>query len=470
MKRGGLKLPSTRAAALAVALCLTGALSPEGVATASLREGVRILGDLSFPDVSRDGVDDWLVGRAECFSKEEGQAEVTVPCVALIDGRRWVPMWHRNVPRFGAFPPVMVGRWVVVDVGEPVFTVFDATRPGISWEFRMEGMHTAPMTPVGTRVLLVVGGDHLYFIDPGERVPVWDLRLWSPVLLRPVVVGTRVAVATAKELAGIDLADGRVAWRLQGPVHSILADSTGVLHVAVRVDPRTYTFAALNAASGLRRWRRQQALVPAAPPLLGQDHLYAFGQRQLLAFDRADGSVAWTAVTPPRPTPIGSDENVVVSLFEPPAAPQEIHAYDRETGKRLWARPVEGWRYEPTGRLTGGVLVLWARERVSTGPQQGRVEGLAARTGAQLWSYDSQEKIVAMLAIGERRVRFQRQRGLTEIDTKSGAEIASRPLVALAHEESSLADRLRYLVYVVPPLIIVTGIAVWVRHRLRRRR
>jgi outer membrane protein assembly factor BamB len=457
----------TRATAILLAGALAAALTAVPTLAAT-REGVRILGDLRVSDLSGDGIPDWLAGRAECFSKVAGQPEVTTPCLALIDGRRWVPLWRKNVPRFGRFPAVLAGRFVVLDVGEPLFAAFDGTRPEVFWEFRMEDVHREPMVPVGARVLVTIGPDHLLLVDPEARRPIWDRRLFSPLTRPPVVAGRRVIAATEKQVTGLRVSDGSVAWSLRGRLAALAANDGDSVYLATEAG-REVRVIAVATATGASRWRRAWPS-PGAPSLLiGQDHLFAFGSAEVVALDRRLGSVAWRADVPVRPSPIAADERVVVALLDPPAAPQRLVAYDRETGKALWSRSIAGWRYEPTGWLRGGVAVLWARESAAAGARQGRVDGIDAATGAPRWKYESPEKILAIVSVDAGVLWLQRERGLSALDLRTGAEVGQHPLTALARAERTLAERLRYLVYIVPPLVILAGIGAWLRYRLRRR-
>jgi outer membrane protein assembly factor BamB len=450
-------------------LCLPLFLFSRPAAGAS-REGVRIRGEIAFRDMNGDGVDDWLVGRADCFTKAEGEAEVSAQCVALIDGATWSPLWRKNVPRFGPFPPVVAGKWIAIDVGEPVFSAFDSGRSELFWEFRMDGEHSRPMVPVGNRILLTVGGDHIYFVDPEERRPLWDQRLWSPVELAPVVVGQNAAFVTARELVVFDLADGRTVWKLRGHVTSIHPAPHGGLYLAYTDGDDPHSVAAVSVASGERRWRRDFVGRLTSPLLVGQDHLYAFTRRQIIALDRESGAVSWRARLSHTPKPLGSDKRVVLALLEPRGAPQEVHAFDRETGKRLWTQRLSGRRFERQGWLAGGILVLWSRETTLAEKGKGRVQGFSAEKGAPLWNYDLSERILEILSVDVKQIRLQRERGFTWLDTEKGTELASRRAVSYARVEKPLSDRLRYLVYALPPLLVVTGVGVWIRRRMRRGR
>jgi hypothetical protein len=359
---------------------------------------------------------------------------------------------------------------VVLDVGEPVFTAFDATRVDVFWEFRLDGPHTFPPKPVDGRILLFVGGDHLYLLDLEARRPLWDQRLWSPLRLAPVLGGARVAVATERELAVLSLADGSISWRLRGQIASLAAGDDETLYVAYGTGSGAHTLAAAYLAGGARRWVRPGLVALDVPLLVGQDLLYAFGGGVLLALDRTDGSIVWRVATPGRPTLLGADDRVLVLLLDLPGVAQEVRAHDRETGRLLWAKAATDARFEPRGALAGGIVLLWARDRAAVGALRGRVVGLDAQTGMERWSHDSPEKLVALLSADASSVRLQRERGFTVLSARSGEVAASHGLVALARVEKPLSERLRWLVYVVPALIIAVGSGAWVRHRRRRRR
>lgn len=430
---------------------------------------MRLGGEIRFADFSGDGVADWLVSRGECFNKPEGEPEVRSHCIALVDGQRWVPLWRKNVPRFGRFSPLVVGRWVVVDVAEPIFTAFDTTRVDNFWEFRIDGEHSAPMTAVGGRVLVVVGGDHVYLIDPEERRAVWDVRLWSPARLQPVVVDGHAAIATQREVNVLDLSTGRVIWRFQGEASSVDAVAGEGLYIGYRGPQKNQLVTAVSLLTGERLWTKDRALPADAQLIVAEDQIFAFAAGAITALDRQNGAFAWEVKLKGRPTPLGADRQVVAAIVQAPGAPQEVHAYDRETGKRLWVKTAAARRYEPNGKLVNGVLVLWSREGASVGTQQGLVEGLDALTSRPRWSNESAEKIVGLLGVDAEHVRLQSERGYTVLRTQTGEEVQRHPAVALAREGKPLSERLRYLVYAVPSAIILMGIGVWIRRLLRRR-
>ena len=410
---------------------LTAAFATSPVVRADTRHGVRLLGDIRFGDFTHDGVADWLVGKGECFTKQEGEAEVKSRCVSLVDGARWSPIWRKNVPRYGRFAPIVVGgQWAVVDVGEPIFIAFDTSRVDVFWEFRMDGEHSAPMTAVGARVLIVAGGDHVYFIDPAERRPVWDVRLWSPVTLPPVIIDGHAAIATQRDVAVLDLVTGKVLWRIDGEATALDAVSGEGLYITQRGPKKTQLLRSAALRSGDRLWTSDRTLSGDAQVLVAEDQIFAFATGSIVAVDRRSGAFAWDATFEGRPVPLGSDRRVVAVLVHKPGAPQEIHAYDRETGKRLWVTKASARRYEPDGKLVDGVLVLWSGEGASVGAQQGLVVGIDAATSEIRWKSETSEKISSILSVDKDFVRIQRERGFTVLRTKTGEEVARHANVA----------------------------------------
>jgi outer membrane protein assembly factor BamB len=445
------------------------ALLGMGTARAETRHGVRVLGDIHFQDLSGDGVADWLVGRAQCFTKREDEAEVVSPCVALVDGARWRPMWRKNIPRFGRFAPVVAGTWAVIDVGEPVFSAFDTGRVDVFWEFRLDGTLTAPMTAVGDRVLLVSGGDHVYFVSPAERRTVWEARLWSRVRLRPFVAGAYVVVTTERELAVLDVSSGRILWRFAGDVVAAEAVEQEGLYIAHRGPRKATLLAATSIATGERLWPREPVFAPDAQVVVAEDQIFAFTRQAIAAIDRQAGTAAWHATMPARAAPLGVDRRIAAALVQPPGGAQEIHAYDRETGKLLWKHVAKERRFEPKARLASGVLVVWSAEGATLGANHGLVLGLDAATGRTIWSNESGEKLTRLWGDAD-HIRIQRERGFTVLDARTGAEIARHASVATMQEGRPLSERLRVLVYAVPSAIILAGVVVWIRRLLRRRR
>ena len=431
---------------------------------------MRIQGDIRFGDLNGDGVPDWLIGRARCFTKDEGEPEVSSDCVALIDGRRFTPLWRKNVPRPSRFPPVVAGQWAVVDVGEPVFTAFDTTRADVSWEFRMDGPLTAPMLAIGPRILLLASGDHLYYIAPNERRTIWDVRLWAAVRLPPIVSDGFVAVATERETVVLELTTGRVAWRFAGEVVGLQAVTGEGLYLTHRAPDKSLLLYAAAIGTGERTWPIERPLPRETQVLVAADQVFAFSRDRIAAFDRARGTPAWEVKTSARPVPLGSDQRIVAVLLQGVGTPQEVRAHDRETGRLLWNEHAQDRRFENEGHLVGGVLVLWSREGATAGARGGLVQGMEASTGRVLWRSEAAEKVVALLSVDAEHTRIQRERGFVVLKTRTGEEVARHPLVATSFEGKPLSERLRVLVYAVPSAIILAGIAVWIRRLLRRRR
>jgi len=456
---------------LTAAVCAALSTFVSIAALAETRHGVRLVGDIRFGDFTHDGTADWLVGKGECFTQREGEDEVKSRCVSLVDGARWSPIWRKNVPRFGRFAPIVVGgKWAIVDVGEPMFIAFDTSRVDVFWEFRMDGEHSAPMIAVGNRVLIVAGGDHVYLIDPAERRPDWDVRLWSPVTLPPVLVEGHAAIATQRDVAVIDLATGRILWRLDGEATALDAVRGDGIYITRRNGKKEQSIRATAVRTGERLWPTDRFIPADAQVLVAEDQIFAFSAGRIAALDRRSGAAAWTAKFEGRPVPLGSDRSVVAVLVHQPQLPQEVHAYDRETGTRKWVIKASARRYEPDGKLVDGVLVLWSGEGAAVGAQQGLVVGIDAATSEVRWKSETSEKIIGLLSVDADFVRIQRERGFTVLRTKTGEEVTRHAAVALAREGRPLSERLRYLVYAVPSVVILLGILVWVRRLLRRRR
>jgi outer membrane protein assembly factor BamB len=142
----------------------------------------------------------------------------------------------------------------------------------------------------------------------------------------PVVAGGLVYVATAsRTLLALDADSGREVWRARGfPVVAGVRDGL----VIAAIDDR---LAALDAASGVRRWQVHISGGGEHWPVLEGDTVYVASVNDVAAVDAATGTTRWRVPVDPAvgpPVPVGGRLYVATN--------SRLLALDASSGRPLW--------------------------------------------------------------------------------------------------------------------------------------
>jgi outer membrane protein assembly factor BamB len=194
---------------------------------------------------------------------------------------------------------------------------------------------------------------HLHALDAGTGRVRWKADLHTGqqgfFVEPPVVAGGLVYVATAsRRLLALDTDSGREVWRAGGsPVVAGVRDGL----VIAALDDR---LAALDTASGVRRWEVPISGRGEHWPLLEGDTVYEASADDVTAVDAATGTTRWRVPVDPA---VGPPVRVGGRLYV--ATRSRLLALDASSGRPLWTSA--RWRIVNGPLATpGGVVVATA--------------------------------------------------------------------------------------------------------------
>lgn len=252
----------------------------------------------------------------------------------------------------------------------------------------------------------VVADDRVYFSDragstwcytlAGELV--WQHRGSAPVLVRPTVAGGRVYVTNVDDLAvALDASDGELQWRYRRPpdltreaeLALYAAPPAVVLEDRVMLGFSDGSVVAMDAERGDIVWERpvgegRYPDVVAAPVAWGGD-LYASGYfTPLVAIDRETQNVRWRLELGAA-NAVALDATLAEPVLYHPGTDGVLRAVVARTGEQLWA-----WDSQTSGALTTPVLTDAGLVVASS---DGLVYLVDAETGAEVWRYHEPRRL-----------------------------------------------------------------------------
>jgi len=193
---------------------------------------------------------------------------------------------------------------------------------------------------------------HLHALDAGTGRVRWKADLHASqqgfFAEPPVVAGGLVYVATAsRTLLALEVDSGREVWRAGGfPVVAGVRDGM----VIAAIDDR---LAALDAASGDRRWQVPISGGGEHWPVLEGDTVYVASAREVIAVDAATGTTRWRVPVDPA---VGPPVRVGGRLYV--ATNSRLLALDAASGRPLWTSA--RWRIVNGPLATPGSVVVAA--------------------------------------------------------------------------------------------------------------
>ncbi len=167
----------------------------------------------------------------------------------------------------------------------------------------LSALGMAPSLDAGR--LLIVEREGLRFLDPRTGSPRWFSELGAPILWA-AYSADKIIVASAREIAALDLAQGAVAWRYGGAAFGM---SRG------RPDP----FASPRADERNDSGQRTRDELHDLQVVKGRLFLLR-GQHEFIALDVDTGAVDWSFSSPPReinPNLTIGDDRIWVQVNKP---------------------------------------------------------------------------------------------------------------------------------------------------------
>jgi outer membrane protein assembly factor BamB len=323
---------------------------------------------------------------------------------------RLLSQYHGGPDRTG----VMVGPG---PRGVPV-VAWDATRPGPL------PFTTMPLVQDG-RVYVADGSGTVAALDAATGRTLWEHPTGSPTRGAPALLGDLLILGTdAGEVIALSTADGTPAWDQAvgtAPITASILEADGRIYVGnedgtfVALDGRTGArlwtvdvggsvtrgaaladgvvyvgatcgrFSALDAATGKDRWRVELGPGEVGTPVVGTGVVFVGrgllapnGPHDVVALDRADGTIRWTFSAPSgRQVFPGALAN---GLLYGVSDDGSIYPLDPASGALRWTVAAAAAQLGTLGSIAGNVLYVTTADR--------NVQAFDATTGAHLWTVD----------------------------------------------------------------------------------
>lgn len=245
----------------------------------------------------------------------------------------------------------------------------DPARSTVLWRRPLRpAVTTAPISAYGLLFVANSRGE-LVALDTLDGSTKWSASLKAPVRTAAACYrGTVFVGSDGGELTAFDALSGRSLWRAELP-RPIAGISAGAGHVfavttgGVVVD--------LSASTGKEKWRHALGSACFSTPAADSERVYlACEDSKVRALRQADGGLAWTGQlgTGSRWRPVLAEQIVMV------ADNQRLHAFNTQTGRRLWSTGDLGLVMQP---VLGGRAV-WINN------QEGRVWAFRLRDGRRV--------------------------------------------------------------------------------------
>ncbi|WP_406281140.1 PQQ-binding-like beta-propeller repeat protein [Embleya sp. NBC_00896] len=225
-------------------------------------------------------------------------AAVFVTCVAgqvyALDPRTGEQTWQYTADNQIIGSPLLSGTSLVFGTIDNRIIALDMTQGGQRWMWS-DGAQRGGVMPASTGV----GADFLYLVyadgtvsafHPASRTVPWTIRLAAPIARAARAVGDLVYVVTGLTLVALDARTGDILWRFRG---------TPDLSVPVVGKELVYTtdigtLYALDPRTGVERWRQTTGATVPSPVAVVDGVAYAGGEDELHAFDRLTGKRRWS--------------------------------------------------------------------------------------------------------------------------------------------------------------------------------
>ena len=353
---------------------------------------------------------------------------------------------------------VLAGAWVTYGGAPPDSAMFrggpehsgvydSSTAPtleSVAWKFKTNGkILSSPLVVAGT-VFIGSGDRHLYAIDRAGGTLKWKLETGGAVSSSPAYLdGVVFAVSLDGQLYAVDSETGKVKWKFatQGerrftapgihgaiPRTELMADPFDVFLSSPTIAGGLVYFGsgdnhiyAVDASTGVERWKFKTGNVVHASPAVSQGVLYVGSwDRNLYALDAANGREIWRFQTGNDTTiynqvGIASSAAVAGGMVFFGCRDGHFYAVDAKSGKLAWKHDNRmGWVIASPAVRNGTVYFT-----TSDGT---RFKALDAATGALKYSVENKAVSFSSPAIVKDVVYFGSSEGrLNALDVNTGA-------------------------------------------------
>lgn len=297
---------------------------------------------------------------------------------------------------------------------------------------------------VGDGVAYVAGDTRVEArdVETGERL--WETDPDDGVSTSPTLACGAVYVATLNETLALDAEDGTVLWRTDR------GTGTGASESPTAVDDTLFVVGnggvtALDAETGDERWRGR--IDHAEDGLAVADRVYVAGGSngggEVAAFTR-DGTEWWrtTEVGEVYTAPVVADGTVFAV-----SKTGTLTALDSGDGSVRWQASVAPGVYEPPAVADGRVFVAAGNGR--------RATALDARTGEQIWRFETGVSQGAPTVVGDRVLLTGANTGVHALDAETGERVAHWPVESVGSRPVVADGRLFYRAWNVSDAFVV---------------
>jgi outer membrane protein assembly factor BamB len=267
----------------------------------------------------------------------------------------------------------------------------------------------APLA-LGGGVLVAAVGDRVTAWKEDGLASLWSVGPGGRVLAAPVIGRGLVFVGTTRGLAALRLEDGGVAWRVNAAYGVGAAPlASGDTVFACLGDEAV---AALDPATGNRRWEHRCPAGSAAPVAAGGRVIVGLRSGELLALDAGTGRPAWRL---PLDGPLSFSPAAVGGSVLVGDGGRRLRCVDAETGRVLWNRSVKG-SFAGDGPAVSPRAVVFALDSME-------VEAYDPATGRRLWNRWAGTVHLSSPAVAGRLVLFGSRTRLVAVDAVSGDDL-----------------------------------------------
>lgn len=310
----------------------------------------------------------------------------------------------------------VVDGTVVFGSGDGFLYALDAASGELRWRYRAGGAIASTPAVHGGRVFVADRGGSLHAVRLADGGPVWSARLgeertlpfgWDHLMSSPALAGEAVVVGSGSgDVVAVDARTGRELWRTPtgGPVRSspavhgstaFVGSADGYLYALAVEDGRVlWRHATEGVSIDLVRWGFDRRTVDSSPAVAGDLVLHGSRDGHLYAVRRSDGSRAWAfdhGLFWVVASPAFDGERVLVGSSDG----KLFHALDARSGDELW-------RYDtPSNVLSSGAV---AGGTVVFGCSDGHLFALDAGSGRELWRFLTGGPVVSSPVVAGGRV------------------------------------------------------------------
>lgn len=270
----------------------------------------------------------------------------------------------------------------------------DAVTGATRWEVPLPAVVIGDMAYTGGR-LLVGTTRGLYALDRTDGTEVWHFAGSGSVWGSPLVVGETVFITAQRGVFALDVMTGEEIWRNRTET-SFMAYDEDTLYLT-----DGNQLVAVEASTGVEKWRVQIGSASLIHIVISAGVIYTASEEgHLYAVDQADQRVIWEqhiegAQYWSRPLLVG--ELLITGNMN-----HLVYGFDSVTGDIRWQVEVADWA--TADGLASGEVIYFGVGTHETEEGNGVFYALEARTGAEIWRYETAGVIHAAPVFGGDRL------------------------------------------------------------------